>query len=58
MGSELFYLKTLSVENERTVRTYSTLHDCAVQIRIEKTYSVRLVEKKLYMKIPISAVSC
>jgi hypothetical protein len=33
------------------------LHDHAVQIRIEKTYSARLVEKKLYIKIPISAVS-
>jgi hypothetical protein len=36
--------------------TYSTLHDHAVQTRIEKTYSARLVEKKLYVKIPISAV--
>jgi hypothetical protein len=32
------------------------LHDHAVQTRIEKTYSARLVEKKLYIKIPISAV--
>jgi hypothetical protein len=35
---------------------YSTLPDHTVQTKIEKAYSARLVEKKLFVKIPISAV--
>jgi hypothetical protein len=32
------------------------LPDHNVQTKIEKAYSARLVEKKLFVKIPISAV--
>ena len=47
------YLKALKekispkakVSSKINVNDYSTLHDYAVQTRIEKTYSVRLVEK-------------
>ena len=36
---------------------YSTLPDHTVQTKIEKAYSAKLVEKKLFVKISISAVS-
>ena len=38
-------------------RRYSILPDHTVQTKIEKAYSARLVEKKLFVKISISAVS-